>query len=264
MARLIYSDEHIDYVREIAKGRWNDDIRDMFNVKFNMSVTKVAISSIKSRHNIISNVGTAKPQYTEEQNNYIREIGETRSNEEVRDMFNEKFKQDRTNRAIRCLKNKLGVTTDYRFEWEKGAIPWNKGLKGYMGPNKTSFKKGDFSPNRVPLGSERITKDNYIQIKTRDGELQGNWRGKHIIIWEKVNGPLPEGHAIIFGDKDNRNFDIDNLILVSRKQLLGLNRHDLIQDDAELTKVAVNIVDMKYRINELERDNESNVFSTQR
>lgn len=35
---------------------------------------------------------------------------------------------------------------DGRFK--KGMTPWNKGKKGYMGANKTSFKKGD---NSIPL-----------------------------------------------------------------------------------------------------------------
>ena len=254
MAKKKYTEEHVNYLREIAEGRWNEEIRDMFNAKFNMNVTASAISSLKAKNKISSNVGTAKPQYTEEHEEYIREIATTRSNKEVTEMFNKKFNQDRSNRAIRCLKNKLGIRTSYKNVWEKGNVPWNKGKKGYMGANKTSFKKGEFAPNRVPIGSERITKDDYIQVKIKDGKLQQNWRGKHILIWEEKNGPLPEGHAIIFGDKDNRNFDIDNLICVSRKQLLGLNTHDLIQEDAELTRIAVNIVDINYRINELSKE----------
>ena len=200
--------------------------------------------------------------YTEEQLEYIREIGPTRTNKEITELFNAKFNLNQSMRKISEYRRKHNIPSKYSNAQElnedgtfkKGRVSWNKGKKGYMGANATSFKKGEFPPNRVPIGSKRITKDNYIQIKIQDGKNQQNWRGKHILIWEKENGPLPEGHAIIFGDKNDRNFDISNLICVSRKQLLGLNRHDLIQDDAELTRTAVKIVDLEYKINELSQE----------
>jgi len=119
-----------------------------------------------------------------------------------------------------------------------------------MGPNKTSFKKGHKPHNWVPIGSERITKDGYVQIKIQEGKFQKNWRGKHILVWEEHNGPVPEGHAVIFGDGNNRNFDIDNLILVSRAQLLKLNQQGLIKNDADLTRTGVIIADLQMKISE--------------
>jgi hypothetical protein len=49
--------------------------------------------------------------------------------------------------------------------------------------------------------------------------MTGTWRPKHHLVWESHHGqPIPKGHAVIFGDGNNRNFDPDNLILVSRAQ----------------------------------------------
>lgn len=44
--------------------------------------------------------------------------------------------------------------------------------------------------------------------------------------------------------------DIDNLILVSRKQLLILNNNNLIKNDVELTKTGIIIADIYSKINE--------------
>lgn len=254
MAKRKYFDEHIEYLREISDGGYNDEITKMFNEKFNMNITESAINSLKTKHKIKSNVSKGKTHYTTEQLDYLRELCKVEyiTSEEIKDKFNEKFNLNKTESAIGQLRGKHGIyienpVTGY---FRKGQEPWNKGRKGLIGPNRTSFKKGNFSYNRVPVGSERKTKDNYIQIKIQDGKLQQNWRGKHILIWEKENGPLPDGKAIIFGDGDKRNFDLDNLICVSRNQLLRLNQNNLIQDDVELTKVGIKIADLHIKMAE--------------
>ncbi|UTI41097.1 HNH endonuclease [Niallia sp. RD1] len=58
---------------------------------------------------------------------------------------------------------------------------------------------------------------------------------------------------MIFGDKNRRNFDINNLLLVSRKQLVRLNQNNLIQEDTELTKAAITVVDIYSKLGELKR-----------
>lgn len=189
-------------------------------------------------------------RYTEEQIEYLREITPGRWNKEITQMFNDKFNTNRSEGAIRGARLRNGIHTGFNGAFPKGSTPWNKGKRGFMGANATSFKKGEKPPNWVPIGTERTTIDGYPETKVQDGKGQKNWRGKHIVTWEKENGPLPKGHVIIFGDGDKDNLDIDNLICVTRKQLLGLNRHDLIQNDAELTKVGVNIVDLSYKISE--------------
>lgn len=138
-----------------------------------------------------------------------------------------------------------------------GSHPWNKGKKGisYEGMKATQFKKGHKPHNWVPVGSERITPDGYVQIKVQEGKKQHNWKGKHILIWEAANGPVPKGHVIIFGDGNKRNFDLNNLLLVSRKQLVRLNQKNLIANDAELTKTGIIIADIYNKIGELQSGN---------
>ena len=59
------------------------------------------------------------------------------------------------------------------------------------------------------------------------------------MVWEQNNGPIPDGYVVIFADRDKSNFDINNLVLVSRSELLVMNRNNLILDDRELTKTGV-------------------------
>ena len=102
----------------------------------------------------------------------------------------------------------------------------------------------------MPIGSERVNADGYVDIKIQDGQQRKNWKGKHILVWEDHNGPVPQGHAVIFGDRNPRNFEMDNLLLVSRKQLVRMNQRGLIQDDAQLTKTGIIIADIHNKIGE--------------
>lgn len=200
-------------------------------------------------------------KYTEEHKQYIRDNVTGRRFPELTEMFNAHFVTNFKETSIKSLVYRIGLGNGlngvglteagkpYRFK--KGQKSWNKGKKGYMGANRTSFKKGSIPPNRLPIGSERIdSKDGYIHIKIQDGHLNKNWKPKHILIWEEHNGPVPDGQAIIFGDGDKRNFDIDNLICVSRAQLVRLNQNGLIQNDADLTRTGVVVADMIAKIAE--------------
>lgn len=195
-------------------------------------------------------------KYTLEQIEFIKNNATGRSNKDLTEMFNDHFGLKLGLNQIRAFKKNHGIKSGLDCRFKPGEIPWNKGKKGvsYEGCKATQFKKGDMPHNWVPVGSERITKDGYIQIKIQEGKFQKNWKGKHILIWEAANGPVPKGHAIIFGDGDKRNFDLKNLLLVSRAQLARLNQNNLIQNDAELTKTGIIIADIYSKIGERKND----------
>lgn len=76
----------------------------------------------------------------------------------------------------------------------------------------------------------------------------------HRHLYEKTHGEkLSKNEVVIFADGDKTNFDIDNLVKVSRANLLFLNNKKLIFDDPELTKTGVNVSKVAEKINELER-----------
>lgn len=110
---------------------------------------------------------------------------------------------------------------------KKGSVPPNKGKKMsaelYEKCSATFFKKGNVPVNIVPVGTERITDDGYIEIKVKDGSLQKNWRLKHRIVWEQHNGPIPKGYNVQFKDGNRQNVAIDNLYIISRSDQLKKN-----------------------------------------
>ena len=189
--------------------------------------------------------------WSDEEKQYLAEITPGRGHKEIQSMMSCKFGFDYTHHQIKgaITRNKLNTGRTGRFE--KGHATWNKGTKGLTKANVTSFKKGQKPHNYKPLGSERITKDGYCEIKVSDTGRR--WRPKHVLIYEKHHGKVPKGSAVIFLDGDKRNFDIDNLYLVTRSQLAMLNKNSLIQKDAELTKTAINVVDLMKKISTIEK-----------
>lgn len=100
--------------------------------------------------------------------------------------------------------------------------------------------------SKIVIGTESVTEKGYVIIKTKEKK----WEYKHRYIYQKYKGEIPPGYLIIFADKNNRNFEIDNLILISRKQAMILNKFKLISDDAELTKFGVNVANLIIKIGE--------------
>lgn len=138
-------------------------------------------------------------------------------------MIRESFGYQVTPSVIKSFYANHHLRTGVTGCFQKGEKPWNKGMKGWSpaGCKKTWFKKGSLPVNTTkPVGTERISKDGYLEIKVA---MPNKWKGKHRIIWEEHHGEIPKGHVVIFKDQNIRNFDPDNLMCISRRQLSILN-----------------------------------------
>ena len=185
-------------------------------------------------------VKNKKPQHrwTDEEKEYLASIVKGKTYKELLILMNDKFEYEFSSQQIESALRRYNLKTGNTGQFKKYQEPWNKGLKGYMGANKTSFKKGTIPPNYKPVGTERFAKDGYIEVKVKDPNV---WELKHRYIYKKHHGEIPNGYNVIFADKNISNFNIDNLILVSKAEMLILNKNKLIFEDKDFTKVGVNI-----------------------
>ena len=177
-------------------------------------------------------------KWTDEEKEYLASIVKGSTYKEITKQMNDKFEYNFSEEQIKGAMARYKLPTGTGGYFKKGSTPWNKGLKGYMGANKTSFKKGAIPPNQVPIGTESITKGGYIKVKV--GE-PNKWKLKQRYIYEQHYGEIPNNYNVIFADRNIQNFDINNLVLVSKAEMLILNNNKLIYEDNELTKVGVNI-----------------------
>lgn len=148
------------------------------------------------------------------------------------------------------------VGKDYRFK--PGFTPWNKGKPFKAGgrSHETQFKKGVLQGRAAeiaqPIGAERVTKDGYLQRKiNNDLPMQSRWRAIHVIEWEAVNGPLPDGHLIIFKDGNKRNIALENLELITRAE--NMRRNTMHRYPKEITDAIRSRAVLNRRINHVEK-----------
>lgn len=128
------------------------------------------------------------------------------------------------------------VGAEYRFQ--KGQHSWNKGKSYQPGGRckETQFKKGEMrgaaQHNYVPIGSLRITKDGYLERKVTDDPALAptrRWVAVHRLLWIEANGPVPDGHMVIFkqGMKTTNleEVTLDKLELISRVENMKRNTY---------------------------------------
>jgi hypothetical protein len=108
-----------------------------------------------------------------------------------------------------------------KYQFKKGEIPWNKGLEGFNPSPETCFKEGQF------VGKEHPSWKGGIQHITND--CVHLWAGcnKRVrrprIIYKKYFGKIPKGFIVFHKDGDKENDDPNNLIAISRAELLEIN-----------------------------------------
>lgn len=159
-----------------------------------------------------------KKIFNQEHENWIRENVAGIRNEKLTEMFNKKFNISITVGQLKKFKNSHHISS---------------GLKSC----------------NLPIGSERESKG-YIMVKVAEPNV---WIEKHRYVYESMYGSIPTGHKIIFADKNTRNFEPDNLILVSDSEVLIMNTQKLIYEDATLTKSGALIAKIIDKTNKLSK-----------
>ena len=112
-------------------------------------------------------------------------------------------------------------------QFQKGQTPPNKGQKMskdvYEKVEKTMFKKGNKPMNTQPIGTIHQRKDTggkmYLYIKLADSK----WQLLNRYTWEQHNGPIPKGMVVVYKDGNYLNNDINNLIMITKKENMARN-----------------------------------------
>ncbi|MCT4334264.1 HNH endonuclease [Paracoccus sp. YLB-12] len=150
---------------------------------------------------------------------------------ELHALFCARFERDDVSLSnLNALCKRKGWMTGRTGRYEPGREPENKGKSMPFHPNSaaTRFKKGNMPHNSRGPGHERVdTKDGYVVMIIDE---PNPWSGaatrpvhKHRYLWEKANGPVPDGHVLKCLDGDKTNTDPSNWEPVPRGLLPRLN-----------------------------------------
>lgn len=161
---------------------------------------------------------------------------------------------------LKTLRKSSGWKTGRTGHFAKGVAPWSKGKKRPFnaGSARTQFKKGHPRSGKAykPIGSERMHRSGYRTRKIHDGfPMQSRWKFIHLIEWEAVNGPVPEG-MVLKCKGDRLDTDPANWELMPRGMLPRLNnRWGRNYDGAaeELKPTIMAVAKLEHRIREKSR-----------
>lgn len=197
-------------------------------------------------------------KWTDEMIEYVRNIYPHYTNKEIAEMLKEEYGIIVRPASLRNLHHK------YKYDdklvnvgcFKKGQECWNKGVPMREETKKklehTWFKNGHTPANTRPIGSMRENADGYVVIKTKE---TGRWPLYQRYVYEQAhNVKLDKDDMVLFADGNNRNFDVDNLVRVTREELLELNRRGLISKDQNITKAGVGLAKLIAKIRERTRE----------
>jgi len=140
--------------------------------------------------------------------------------------------------------------------FKPGHVSANKGQKMSSAVREqikhTFFKPGHRTNNKQVVGditTRQMAKSNggrkYQWIKVADPAV---WRLYHVVVWEKENGQVPDGHCVKFIDGNSMNPEIKNLKLITKAENMALNTR--WQWPMELQETIIIINKLKRKFNE--------------
>ena len=167
--------------------------------------------------------------YTEDELAWIKAHA-TDPRAEAHEAFCEQFNRCDVNLSnFHALCKRNGWMTGRTGKFSKGQDAHNKGKPMPFHPNSaaTRFKQGSAPSNRLPMWSERVGKDGYIEMKVprvnpHTGH-QTRFMHKHRYVWEEAHGPLSGDTVVKFNDGDRTNCAVENLEAIPRALLPRLN-----------------------------------------
>lgn len=126
--------------------------------------------------------------------------------------------------------------TDNSGRFSKGIVPWNKGLRGYMGANVTSFSRESVNAlGARSVGVPRASKDQFVclveerrrGVDARTGKVYmfRKRRSYARVLMEGVLGrPLAKDEIVWHINGDAFDNTPNNLEVITRKELARRNK----------------------------------------
>lgn len=137
---------------------------------------------------------------------------------------------------------------------------------GHVVGEATRFAIGNVPKqgHRYKVGDERTDKDGYTWVKVcesnrdpRAGNRHGMkcWRLKSHLVWERTHGmPVPEGHAVIFANRDASDFSPENVVAVPKGVLSTMNALKLQYHDAETLQACMTLARIRMALKSKRKD----------
>lgn len=214
----------------------NTELSKGFSEVFNVKATRDSIANYCSRVLGIKrgHKGMGR-KYSNEEEQWIKDNFEKYDTlNDLRIAFNKKFNRQIKQRAMISKQNTMGlkyseehkakVFKDFRYKVRK-----------YL----------DSLNDKIPFGTEMILKG-YVFIKMPNHQ----YIPKQRYIWEQKYGKVPKDCYIGFLDKNTRNFEMDNLVLIKKRERLKYNSMS-VESEQEYNKQLLEFLELETEIKKI-------------
>ncbi len=166
---------------------------------------------------------------------------------------------DVSKQALHSLCTRMGWRTGRDGKFKKGQAPRNQDHLPKMieAGKATRFKPGQIPPTAKPDGYERLNRDGYVMIRVSE---PNPWTGaasrmihKHRWLWERANGPVPDGQRLKCLDGDKTNCDPLNWEAIPLGLAPRLNGRGYDTAQAEVKPTIMAICKLEHRAAEAKR-----------
>lgn len=208
MSRL-FNEEEQQFVYDNVEGKSVKELTELVNKKLSRNVTEKQMYFFKKHHHLRSyTYPIIQSLFNEEEKQYIFENVKGKFAIDFLEEFNKKFNRN---------------------------ITMNQ-LNGYKGRHKLKCCR-KFSPSqKKSLGYEYKDKNGHWKIKIKEPDV---YISKSRYVYEKYKGKIPNDCLVIFADGNKDNFDLDNLMLVSKTEFFVMKTHGLNFKDKDLMETSV-------------------------
>ncbi|CDF86369.1 conserved hypothetical protein [Pseudomonas knackmussii B13] len=227
------------------KKRWlpadDERLRELYGTQSAEEVAELlgrTLSAVVSR---ASSLGLGKRPWTKADEDQLREIY-PRS-----DMADICRITGRTTTALRARAAILGIK---RVDSPNRRLA-NQRHSEYL---RRCREEGFRNSTTAPIGAEAVHGGKLYRKVADTGDSHQDWKLMHRVIWEEVNGPIPEGNLVVFRDGNTKNLTIENLELITKAE--RMRRHSIARYPREIHSAAVALGFFRAKLKRLETENE--------
>ena len=245
MSRKCYSKEAKEYLYAHHSEYSFEGMTERINTLFGYEKTVSNIKRYMQHLRLAPKSKNKVSKYTEEMDQFIFDNCKGISVAKLAELFNERFGTEVTKQGMKARMGRIGAKNELLLHKETHpAINHPNAIA-------TRFKKGQECITASPIGTERLSADGYYQIKVS----KDKWILKQRLIYQEAYGDLKDDEEVIFLDGDKSNFELSNLMKISKSESIRLNYLGLRSNDKELTKAGVGIVRLDQKIRRLQKGN---------
>jgi len=234
-----YTEVEKQFLKENINKYTYKELTSVFNRQFKTNKAWGSIAKFCKKLGLNKTYYGHQHNFSAEEKQFLKENIDRYTYPQLTQAFNSRFGTRLTQFSISdvCLK-RMGIKRNKAWKFAKGRKDFV-----YSCPIGTESDSGKDIFIKVA--------DNYREGVTPSKGSDPNWRRKQDIVWEQAHGrEKPSDGVILFLDKNNRNFDPNNLYCTNRKINFMMGKNKWHSTNKELSLAAIKWCEMYYALKE--------------